>query len=84
MVSVCKSFKIVPLVQPIELSDDDYKKMGKNMIWEAFMKTYMKTVDFLEGNTRAIYAIVWGQCSPMMQSKLESLENYEEKSDKCN
>jgi hypothetical protein len=82
--SVRKSFKIMPLVQPAELSDDDYKKMGKKMIWEASMKTYVKRAVFLEGNTRAIYAIVWGQCSPMMQSKLESLENYEEKSDKCN
>jgi hypothetical protein len=82
--SVRKSFKIMPLVQPAELSDDDYKKMGKKMIWEASMKTYRKRVVFLEGNTRAIYAIVWGHCSPMMQSKLESLENYEEKkSDKC-
>jgi hypothetical protein len=57
--------------------------MGKKMIWEALMKTYMKRVDLLEGNTRAIYAIVWGQCSPMMQSKLEPLENYEAKSHKC-
>jgi hypothetical protein len=81
--SECKSFKIVSLVQPAELSDNDYKKMGKKMIWEASMKTYMKRVNFLEGNTRASYEIIWGQCSPMMQSKLESLENYEEKSGKC-
>jgi hypothetical protein len=81
--SVCKSFKIVSLVQPADLSEDDYKKMGKKMIWEALMKTYMKRVNLLEGNTRAIYAIVWGQYSPMMQSKLESLKNYEAKSDEC-
>jgi hypothetical protein len=73
--SVCKSFKVMPLVQPADLSEDDYKKMGKKMIWEASMKTYMKQVNFLEGNTRAIYTIFWGQCSPMMQSKVESLEN---------
>jgi hypothetical protein len=71
-------------VQPADLSEEDYKKMGKKMIWEASMKTYMKRVDLLEGNTRAIYAIVWGQCSPKMHSKLESLENYEaNKSDEC-
>jgi hypothetical protein len=51
-------------MHPADLSEDDYKKMGKKMIWEVSMKTYMKQVDFLEGNTRAIYAIVWGQCSP--------------------
>jgi hypothetical protein len=39
--SVCKSFKAVPIVQPADLSEDDYKKMGKKMIWEAPMKTYM-------------------------------------------
>jgi hypothetical protein len=52
--SVCKSFKVVPLLQPADLSEDDYKKMGKKMIWEASMKTYMKQVNLLEGNTRAI------------------------------
>jgi hypothetical protein len=82
--SVCKAFKIVALVQPPDLSEDDYKNsMGKKMIWETSMKTYMKRVDLLESNTRAIYAIVWGQCSPMMQSKLESLEDYEARSDTC-
>jgi hypothetical protein len=41
--SVCTSFKIVSLVQPADLSEEDYKKMGKNkMIWEASIKTYMK------------------------------------------
>jgi hypothetical protein len=82
--SVCKSFKMVPLVQPPNLSKDDYDKdMGKKMIWETQMKLYMKRVDLMESNTRAIYAVVWGQCSPMMRSKLESLDNYETSSDNC-
>jgi hypothetical protein len=82
--SVCKSFKIASLMQPADFSDDDYKKnMGKKMLWETYMKTYMNRVDLLESNTRAIYAIIRGQCSPIMQSKLESLENYEARSDKC-
>jgi hypothetical protein len=49
--------------------------MGKKMIWETSMKTYVKRIDLMESNTRAIYAIVWGQSSAsMMQSKIESLE----------
>jgi hypothetical protein len=47
------------------------------------MKMYMKRSDLMESNTRAIYAIVWGQCSPMMQSKLESLDYYDMKSTAC-
>jgi hypothetical protein len=38
--SVCKSFKIVALVQPANLSKEDYEgDMGKKMIWETSMKT---------------------------------------------
>jgi hypothetical protein len=54
------------------------------MIWETTMKTYMKRLDFLESNSRAIYAIVWGQCSPMMRSKLKSLDDFDTESDACN
>jgi hypothetical protein len=57
--------------------------MGKKMMWETSMKTYMKRKDLLESSTRAIYAIVWGQCSPMMQSKLESLDDFNLKSTEC-
>jgi hypothetical protein len=33
--SICKSFKIMPLVQPPNLSKVDYEEdMGKKMMWE--------------------------------------------------
>lgn len=48
------------------------------------MKTYMKILDLLKSNTCGIYAIVWGQCSLMVQSKLESLDHFEEESNTCN
>jgi hypothetical protein len=43
----------------------------------------MKRTDLLESNTRIIYAIDWGQCSPMMGSKLESLDHFNTKSTVC-
>jgi hypothetical protein len=82
--SICKSFKIVSLVQPANLTKEAYEQdMGARMIWETSMKTYMKRKDLMDSNAIAIYAIVWGQCSPMMQSKLESLEGFESKSTSC-
>jgi hypothetical protein len=48
------------------------------------MKSYLKRVDLMESNTRAIYAIIWGQCSPMMRSKIESLDDFEIKDTVCN
>jgi hypothetical protein len=82
--SICKTFTIMPLVQPANLTKQEYEgDMGKKMIWKMLMKTYMKRIDMLESNQRSIYAIVWGQFSPMMQSKLESLDSYESKSNRC-
>jgi hypothetical protein len=82
--SVCKTFEVVQLVMPANLEKEVYEKdMGRRMIWETTMKTYMKRTDKMESNLRGIYAIVWGQCSPMMQSKLESLDEYSKRSTDC-
>jgi hypothetical protein len=82
--SICKTFSILALEQPANLTKEEYENnMGKKMIWETLMKTYMKPMDMIESNQRSIYAIAWGQCSPMMQSMLESLDSYESKSNRC-
>jgi hypothetical protein len=78
--SVCKSFELTKLKQTDSLTKEEYEDdMGKRMIWETIMKRYMKRMDMMDSNMRAIYAIVWA----MMQSKLESLDVYEKKSDAC-
>jgi Reverse transcriptase (RNA-dependent DNA polymerase)/Zinc knuckle len=83
--SVCKLFTVTKLTPPDNLTKDEYENdMGKKMIWETTMKTYLKRLDMMESNLRAIYAIVWGQCSPLMQAKLESLDNYAMHSGSCN
>ncbi len=82
--SVCKSFAVVLLTMPANLDKTTYENdMGRRMIWETTMKAYMKRTDKLESNLRAIFAIVWGQSSPMMQSKIESLDEYETRSTAC-
>jgi hypothetical protein len=82
--SICKTFAISTLKQPPNLTDDEYTKdRGKKMIWQESMKTFIKRTNYQESNARAIYAIVWGQCSHMMQSKVESLDDYTTKSEAC-
>jgi hypothetical protein len=74
--SVCKSFDLVKLQPPPNLTKADYKEdMGKNMMWETTMKPNMKGTEMMESDVRGIYAIVWGQSSPMMQLELESLDD---------
>lgn len=85
VVSVYKSFTIISLIQPPNLSKKEYTEdMGKKMIWETLIKTYMKRLNLLEGNIRNIYTAIWGQCSSRMQSKLESLDQFEEEHNTCN
>ena len=82
--SVCKTFKLTKLEPPANLTKDEYEQdMGKKMIWETTIKSYLKRIDMMESNLRGVYAIVWGQCSSMMQSKLESLDDYDDMSLKC-
>jgi hypothetical protein len=82
--SVCKSFKIVSLIQPANLPKQVYDEdMGAQMMWETSMKTHMKRKDLMDSDAIAMCSIVWGQCSPMMQSKLEPLEGFESKSTAC-
>jgi hypothetical protein len=82
--SVHKSFAVVLLTIPANLDKAAYDTdMGRRMIWETTMKAYMRCTEKMESNLRAIYAIMWGQSSPMMQSKLESLDEYEARSTDC-
>jgi hypothetical protein len=83
--SVCRTFELVALTQPLDFTKKEYNDdMGKQMIWQTTMKSYIKRTDMMESNVGGIYAIVWGQCSPLMQSKLESLDQHETKSKECN
>jgi hypothetical protein len=75
--SLCKSFAVVPLTMPANLDKATYDAdIGRHIIWETSMKACMRRTKKIESNLRAIYAIVWGQSSPMMQKKLESLNEY--------
>jgi hypothetical protein len=82
--SLCRSFEIKVLVKPDNLDKYVYENdMGAKYEWEKTLELYIKRKDKRESNLRAIFAVIWGQASPMMQSKLESLDEYAERSDEC-
>jgi hypothetical protein len=84
VVSVCKSFEITPLTEPENITKEKYNEdMAAKIKFDASWKSFLKRDEKMESNMRAIYAIVWGQCSTMMQSKLESLDHYKKKSETC-
>lgn len=82
VMSICKTLEVVELTQPENLTKEEHDNdMGKRLMWELSIKTYMRRMDTMADNIITIYSIVWGQCSPMMQSKIASLDGYKAKSD---
>jgi hypothetical protein len=54
--SVCKNFEITKLKQPDNLTKTEYEEdMGKKMMWETAIKSYMKRTEMMESNIRGIY-----------------------------
>jgi hypothetical protein len=78
--SICKKLETAEIAMPATITKDEYdNNMSKKMIWEMSMKSSIKRLEKLESNM----PIVWGQCSPMMQSKLKSLDAYSVESTQC-
>jgi hypothetical protein len=46
-------------------------------VWKADLHELSKRKTTLRGNLSAIHAVIWGQCSEAMKSKLKSLSGYE-------
>ena len=47
-------------------------------IWTKEVDNTVRRIDILTQNLKTLYSLVWGQCSPPMKAKIESLEGFEE------
>ena len=52
---------------------------GKMKMWEHRLKTLADKEDRYEMNKKALYRIIWSQCSTTMQTRLKGLEEYDDK-----
>jgi Zinc knuckle len=48
----------------------------QEVIWEASLKSYSRRVEELRSNLTTLYAVIWGQCSEAMRTKIRALDNY--------
>ena len=55
----------------------------QQLLWTESAKAYTKRLKQLDDNLHATYAIVYGQCSKTMKSKLQSLTDYETMHERC-
>jgi hypothetical protein len=50
--------------------------MATTELWKDSVKQLGKRISYLDENTRTLYALVWGQCTDILQQKLESTEGF--------
>ena len=83
LASHCEDHNVPEIEEPKDLTSEEEKSKTKSLIWETKVKAYVKRCDKQEKHLRAIFSTVWGQCSNAMQSKLQSLDGYNEKKLEC-
>jgi hypothetical protein len=62
------------IVEPADLSDKATKR--EEIIWEASLKSFARRTEELRSNLTNIYAVIWGQCSEAMRTKLRALNDF--------
>ena len=59
---------------PADLPTD--ASMAVTELWKDSLKLLGKWISYLDENNRTLYTIVWGQCTDILQQKLESTEGF--------
>jgi hypothetical protein len=62
------------IVEPTDLPATSTKK--QELIWESALKSHSRRVDELRSNLTTIYAVIWGQCSEAMRTKIRALTDF--------
>jgi hypothetical protein len=65
---------------PKDLPDSATK--AELRIWEKKIDQFVKRDLYFEENMQTLYSLVWGQCSDIMQARLEALDDYDAMSEK--
>ena len=70
----------IETLEPPVFAIPDDPPAGANMavieLWKDSVKQLGKRISYLDENTKTLYALVWGQCTDILQQKLESTEGF--------
>ena len=65
---------------PEDPSVEDQESMFKMKLWELKAKNYLEKEETIQQNVNKLYAIIIGQCSPVLKSVLKADGDYTQKS----
>jgi hypothetical protein len=73
--SLFEETMIVPTItEPEDLPVGHTKR--QEVIWEAGLKSYSRRLEEVRSNLTTLYAVIWGQCSEAMRTKIRALSNF--------
>jgi hypothetical protein len=76
--TLCETFDVIDLktVQPADIDENETSMFIKKK-WEKDVERYLERVNELDANLRHIFAVIYGQCSYSMQTKLMTSPKFE-------
>ena len=76
--SLCDDFTVIDLtsVTPSDLATTETSLLKKKL-WEKAIERYLERVNELDSNLRHLFAVIYGQCSYNLQTKLLTVGDFE-------
>jgi Zinc knuckle len=62
------------ITEPADLPATPTKR--QEVIWEAGLKSYSRRLEEMRSNLTTLYAVIWGQCSEAMRTKIRALADF--------
>ena len=84
-----KDFTMPTVAKPQKkvLSEEEQKEADKvafvDALYKEQIRRYATHLDKQAANQRALYSVMWGQCSPTLQSKIQGVPNYQTMHSTC-
>lgn len=83
MMSIAKELTAPKVKKPAQI-DQNETDLLTLAVWKKQVANYVEKLEQVEQNTKALFAIIWGQCSESMKAKLKSLPGYSDMNDDSN
>ena len=69
----------LPTIPEPEEHDPEETSLLIKAIWNKTVTSYCTRTKYLASNLKTAYAVIWGQCSEAMKTKLTSLNDFKTK-----
>jgi hypothetical protein len=68
---------LTPMVMDVPKDLANTATNAQKRIWEKKINEFVKRELYFEENMQTLYSLIWGQCSDVMQARVEALSDYD-------